>query len=348
MSWVHKDFKLNNRSFLNSDELIIYAEEVSVSLHTFLTSWFSKDDFIVVKTSGSTGKPKNISLKKAYMKNSALATGAFFNANEKTKALCCLPVEYIAGKMMVVRAMVLGWHLDVAEPSSNPLEHNNQHYDFSAMVPLQLNNSLEKIEQIDQLIVGGGVVSYPLEASIQNLSTQMYATYGMTETITHIAVKSLNESCLPELVSGAYYQTLPNVSISTDARNCLVIHAPKVSDEVVVTNDIVNIISETEFEWKGRYDNVINSGGVKLHPEEIEKKLSPYISSRFFVAGLPDEQLGEKLVLIIEGEMSDFSIADAMSLTRFETPKAIFFIEKFSETPTGKVQRSKTVKLIRL
>jgi O-succinylbenzoic acid--CoA ligase len=352
MNWAPNHFRLNGRWFQSEEELIQYALNISKPLHHFIQEWFSGKDTIIVKTSGSTGKPKEIRLRKEYMVNSAKATGMFFNLPESTTALCCLPIEYIAGKMMIVRALTLGWHLDVVEPSSHPLENIHQRYDFSAMVPLQLQNSLEKIEFIDQLIVGGGVVSHSLRESIQQVSTKIYATYGMTETITHIAVRELNR--YSDVDTEPHYQTLPNVSIRTDERNCLVIHAPKVSDELIVTNDIVELISETEFEWKGRYDNVINSGGIKLHPEEIEEKLSPYISSRFFVAGIPDEQLGEKLVLIIEGEKEDsFSMKSLLqvtdikeSLSRFQIPKAVFFFPNFIETPTGKIQRKETIKQI--
>jgi len=351
MSWVHKEFQLNNRSFSTTSELLAYSKNISETLYKFLSDWFSTEDVVIVKTSGSTGTPKFIPLKKEHMKNSALATGTFFGVQETTKALCCLPVEYIAGKMMVVRALVLGWHLDVVEVSSNPLANINQQYDFSAMVPLQLSNSLDKLELIDKLIVGGGVVSHQLEEAIQEVATKIYATYGMTETITHIATKKLN--CHSKLVSESYYQILPNISITQDKRNCLVINAPKVSDELVVTNDIVEIISENEFQWKGRFDNVINSGGVKLHPEEIEKKLAPYISNRFFVAGFPDEQLGEKLVLIIEGDEKSVILNSRPEsvevlfqnmknvLSKFELPKTTFFIPKFEETPTGKIQRKR-------
>lgn len=350
MSWVHKDFQLNGRSFSSEEELIQYAERISQPLSTFCKDWFSKDDFVLVKTSGSTGKPKDIRLKKEYMRNSAMATGKFFNTQEKTKALCCLPIEYIAGKMMVIRAMVLGWHMDIIEPSSSPLENIEKTYDFSAMVPLQLRNSLDKIDIIKKLIVGGGVVSMELQDMIKNLSTKIYATYGMTETITHIAVKPLNKSRHSELVSESNYQTLPNVSISTDDRSCLVIKAPKVSDETIITNDVVEFISDTEFSWKGRYDNVINSGGIKLHPEEIERKLSPYIAQRFFVAGIPDEQLGEKLVLVIEGH-DDAVILNLFQnlnevLSKYETPKDIFFTDTFIETETQKIQRSKTLQKV--
>ena len=350
MKWAHKDFHLNGRSFESTQSLIEFSKEVLPALADFLKEWFSDDGFLSVKTSGSTGKPKQIQLRKEYMRNSAKATGAFFNVNEKTRALCCLPIEYIAGKMMVVRALTLGWHLDVIAPVSNPLETIESSYDFSAMVPLQLSNSLDKMHLVDQLIVGGGVVSSELSQRIQELHTKMYATYGMTETITHVAVKPLNNACHSELVSESHYKTLPNVTISQDNRNCLVIDAPKVSDETVVTNDVVELISDTEFEWKGRYDNVINSGGVKLHPEEIERKLSPYIKSRFFVAGLPDEKLGEKLVLIVEGKKSTTILNSFQNLnkdlTKYETPKEIYFLSQFQETHTGKVQRTKTLELI--
>jgi len=349
MSWVHNDFQLNGRSFTNSEELIRFSEGISSALTTFIKDWFSDDDSIVVKTSGSTGKPKNIRLKKEYMRNSALATGEFFNAQARTSALCCLPIEYIAGKMMMVRAMVLGWHIAIVKPSSNPLANIEKNYDFSAMVPLQLRNSLDRIHLIQQLIVGGGAVSMELQDSIQEVSTKIYATYGMTETITHIAVKSINKSsCHSELVSESHYQTLPNISITTDNRDCLIINAPKVSDETIITNDVVELVSPDEFQWKGRYDNVINSGGIKLHPEEIERKLSPYIKQRFFVAGIPDEQLGEKLILIIEGEssnvISNAEINLKNVLSKFEIPKEIFFTNAFVETETQKIQRSKTLK----
>lgn len=341
---MHKDFKLNGFSFSTEKELIQFSKTVAEPLYHFLNDWFSKDDFVVVKTSGSTGKPKDIQLRKEYMKNSAIATGNYFDLYPKTTALCCLPIDFIAGKMMIVRALVLGWHIDVVEPSSSPLDSIEKHYDFSAMVPLQVSNSLRKLYQIKKLIVGGGVVSSELEKSLQNVSTELYATYGMTETITHIAVKLLNVTS--NRVERSHYETLPNVVVNQDNRNCLVINASKVSDEIIITNDVVELISENKFIWKGRYDNVINSGGIKLHPEEIEKKLSSVIEQRFFVIGIPDEKLGEKLVLVVEGE-EDVVISNRMTnlkkLSKFETPKSIFFVSEFVETETGKIQRKETL-----
>ena len=343
MNSVHKDFQLNGNSFSNQEELLEFSKTISKEAFSFLVDWFSNEHSIQVKTSGSTGTPKGILLKKEYMKNSALATGVFFELYEKTTALCCLPINFIAGKMMLVRAMTLGWHIDVTEPSSNPLENTEKKYDFSAMVPLQLSNSLDKIYLVDALIVGGGVVSPELEKSIQSISTKVYATYGMTETITHISVKPLNINS--NGVERPYYKLLPNISISIDDRYCLVIDAPKVSDEKVITNDVVEIVSNEEFIWKGRYDNVINSGGVKMYPEEIERKLSAYINSRFFVAGIPDEKLGEKLILIIEGEKRKMRSLKNI-LNKFEVPKEICFVPQFIEADTGKIQRKRTLKYL--
>jgi len=352
----HKEFKLNNNSFASVDELQAFTRNFSDEIHQFLESWFSDDDAIIVNTSGSTGKPKPISLKKEFVINSAKATGLYFDLQANTKALLCLPTAYIAGKLMLIRALTLGWHLDVVEPNSNPLETINKKYDFSAMVPLQVENSLTKLNFIQKLIVGGGVVSNSLQEKLQEISTEVFATYGMTETITHVAVKNLNNfSPLTKIFSikrifiphkkilkNEFYQTLPNVTIYKDERNCLVISAPKVSDEIIFTNDVVNLISDRQFEWLGRFDNVINSGGIKLHPEKIEEKLSKIISNRFFVAGIPDEKLGEKLVLMVEGNQQEINI-DLAQFSKFEIPKEIYFLNNFVETESAKIQRKKTV-----
>ncbi len=337
----HKDFKLNGNSFSTVNELLSFSDDMSDEFSFFLRDWFTESNTISVQTSGSTGSPKLILLEKQQMINSALATGFFFNLREKTQSLLCLPIEYIAGKMMLVRALTLGWHLDLVNSSSNPLKDVSKEYDFSAMVPLQLENSINKLHQIKKLIVGGGVVSNQLQEKLQPLESEIFATYGMTETITHIAIKKLNNFA----VYPNFYNTLPSIQIYKDERNCLVIRAPKVSNDVVFTNDVVALVSDTEFEWLGRFDNVINSGGVKLHPEKIEKKLSKIIKERFFVAGIPHKKLGQQLILIIEGKKSEINFNDA-NLLKYETPKQIFFIDRFVETETKKIQRKKTLNLV--
>ena len=360
----HIDFKLNGFSFSSVEELVEYSKTLSSGTHQFLIEWFSIDDIIHVKTSGSTGTPKLIKLKKEFVINSALATAVFFDLPEKTTALLCMSTDYIAGKMMLVRALVLGWHLDEIEPSSSPLKGMGKKYDFSAMVPLQLRNSLENLQLIHKLIVGGGVVAFDLLKLLQDQSTEVYATYGMTETVTHIAVNQLNifSHSTPTINTlqkyQSHYQVLPNISISQDQRGCLVINAPKVSENVIITNDVVELISDVEFKWLGRFDNVINSGGIKLHPEEIEKKLFQVISQRFFVAGLTDAVLGEKLVLVVEEdvisseaekslrEKLNLSLRKGANLSKYEVPKAIYFVAKFIETETKKIQRNKTLDVL--
>ncbi len=355
---LHKNFILNEKSFKNVEELFIFSKTISNDVAAFLKRWFDTSDLIKVQTSGSTGKPTTIQLKKEFMVNSALATGDYFKAHEKTKALLCLSPNYIAGKMMLVRALTLGWHLDVVEPSSNPLVGIRKDYDFSAMVPLQLENSLPDLHRIKKLIVGGAPVSKTLFEKLQNVTTAIFATYGMTETITHTAVKLLNASChtVPKvfgIVSASHYTVLPHINISKDYRNCLIINAPKISDTEIITNDLVELISTTEFKWLGRYDTIINSGGVKLIPEQIEDKLSAVIDNRFFVAGVPDDVLGKKLILVIEIQDVSFKlqnlkfkISNLTSLNKFEVPKNIYTVEKFIETETKKIQRQKTLDLI--
>ncbi len=336
-------------------DLVEFSKNISIETSSFLEKWFNSNDTVEIKTSGSTGKPKSIFLKKEFMINSAKATGLYFNLGGKSKVLLCMSANFIAGKMMIVRALTLGWHLDIIEPSSNPLKDIEKQYDFSAMVPLQLNNSFQKINQIKKLIVGGGEVSKELITKTQNIETEVYCTFGMTETITHIAIKKLNKFKNPELLSNSYYSILPNVSISKDDRGCLVIEAPNISEEIIVTNDLVEIISKNEFNWLGRFDNIINSGGIKLIPEQIEINLSKIVKSRFFVKGIPDEILGEKLILIIEGSTDKYlskeileKIKQSYLFTKYEIPKKIFWIQKFVETETNKINRHKTATLLRI
>lgn len=339
----HTSFKLNDVSFSSIDELLDFSKGINNSVFTFLSDWFNNDDFVIVQTSGSTGKPKSIQLKKEFMKNSAKATGKFFNLQENTTALVCLSADYIAGKMMLIRALTLGWNIDVIEPNNNPLENIEKHYQFSAMVPMQLQNSLPLIYKVEKLIVGGGVVSEGLKEKLQDISTEVFATYGMTETITHIAVKKLNKLNAGE---NRFYKVLPNITIYIDERNCLAIDAPKVSDEFIITNDVVQLVSENQFEWLGRYDNVINSGGIKLHPEKIEEKLSEVIKERFFVIGISDDILGEKLILIIEGNKQINILDKVNNLSKYETPKQVYFVNNFVETETKKIQRVETLRKV--
>lgn len=348
---IHDNFKLNGRSYNYADlkyvaySLIKEGDSYEYEIGNFLMDWLSKEPTVEVMTSGSTGSPKKIYLKKEHMVNSAKATGKFLNLLPGDTALNCLSSEFIAGKMMVLRAMVLGLNLTYIEPTSNPLLHDPKNYDFCAMVPLQLANSLEKIDQIGKLIVGGAPISSVLKQQLSGKECKVYESYGMTETCTHIALKEINTSITAE----NYFKTLPGVKIIKDKRNCLVIDAPKITTDPVSTNDIVEIHSDTEFEWQGRYDNIINSGGIKLVPEQIEAKLSSIIDSRFFITGKPDPILGQKLVLIIEGKERKKNLLEDIksisTLNTFEIPKEIIYMDAFLETENGKILREKITDL---
>ena len=340
---VHNSFKLNGFHLDREDlcrvaySFIKEGDDFEKPVGSFILDWFDDKPYVEMKTSGTTGKPKVIQLDKQAMVNSALATGDFFDLKPGDRVMHCLPVKYIAGKMMLVRAFILGLDTDFVNPTSSPFSpNNNQAYDFIAMVPLQAQNSLKQLEKVKKLIVGGVGITKKLERKLAKLPTEVYETYGMTETITHIAAKKIGEKA---------FTVLPNVTLSYDDNHCLVIHAPRISDEIIVTNDLVELIDENQFVFLGRRDNVVNSGGIKLIPEQIEKKLCGKISSRFFVIGIADEDLGQKLVLVVEGEAQapfGFDILD-----KYEKPKAVFFVPKFKETDTGKVMRKETLKLVK-
>jgi len=344
---VHNRFRLNGRHYA-FDRLkdVAYSfikegEPHEIEIGEFLLQWTDSKKTIIVKTSGSTGSPKSIKLSKQAMVHSAIATGNYFKLRPGNSALMCLPATYIAGKMMLVRAIILGLRLDLVVPNSNPLEFPRKKYQFAAMVPMQLSNSLENLYKIRTLIVGGAKVSDDLVEKIQESSSTVYATYGMTETITHIAVKKLNK--LKAHTTKAYFEVLPNVQISQDDRGCLVINAPYLSKLPIVTNDVVMLHSNTTFELLGRLDNVINSGGIKIQPEQLEAKLAPYINADFFIASQENEVLGEAVILVIEGKKQALPKAIFNNLQKHEIPKDIIFIKTFNRTISGKIDRHKTL-----
>jgi O-succinylbenzoic acid--CoA ligase len=345
---VHLKFKLNGLYFDRQEltevafSFVREGEPYEKSIGDFLMDWLNHKDHLFIRTSGSTGIPKSIKINKQHMVNSAIASGDFFGISAGDSALHCLPADFIAGKMMLIRAMILGLEIDLVAPVLNPLEDIKKTYDFCAMIPLQLKNSLGKINQIKNLIVGGSYVPGKLIYDIQNVDSNIFETYGMTETVTHIAAKKLNHFNSSDNTS--HFKLLPNISISKDDRECLVLDAPYISEETIITNDIVDLISKTEFEWIGRYDNIINSGGVKLIPERIESKLSGVIPNRFFVIGKEDENLGEKLVLVVEGKSEkspqvEDKIKKLGTLEKFEIPKESIFVNKFNETENVKIIR---------
>ena len=307
-------------------------------IYRFILNWLSDEDYIVAHTSGSTGKPKPIKLQKKHMVASAKKTVEYFNLDYRKKALLCLSANYIAGKMMLVRAFVGGFNLILAEPSGNPLKEVSQTIDFAAMVPLQVFNSKGELGKVKEVIIGGGAVSDELKQQLLGLPTQFYETYGMTETVSHVAIRKIEKD-------NFCFKAMPNVEFRQDERACLVILAPDICHGKIITNDIVSLKSKCEFLFLGRYDNVINTGGVKIIPEEVERKLSKVIQVPFIISSLPDEKLGEKVVLVLKLGKETPGI-DFSGLNKFETPKRIISIPEFPKTTTGKIQRNRIKELI--
>ena len=345
---IHKIFKLNSINY-NREELINFANNNiesqnsnSLILSEFILEIFNNASFILCKTSGSTGKPKSIKLEKKSLVNSTYMTRDYFNLTPGKSAISFLPLSFIAGKMMLIRAMVLGLDLHLFNPTSNPSKFIDKNYFFSAMTPMQASNSINKLKYINTLILGGGYVSNKLKLKILSKKNKYFETYGMTETATHIAIKKVSK----EYALNNNFSVLKGVSISANKNNCLVIEAPHISVNKLITNDIVKITSQGEFILLGRIDNIINSGGLKLIPEEIEEKLTHSISERFIISSVDSELLGAKVVLIIESKRYKLQQDVFKYLSKFETPKKIYFIDRFVYTKTNKIDRLKTTKFI--
>lgn len=342
----NQEFNLFNLKVFCNKILCLTSHDWERDIYDFILAFLNDDEEIEVQTSGSTGVPKLIRVQKSKMVRSAQMTASYFQLNKDDKVLLCLPATYIAGKMMIVRALVNGLNLIIRKPNMDPLSKllGTDNIAFAAMVPAQLiGKDLSVLKCIDQLIVGGAAVSSDLKALLSKSDCRVYETYGMTETLSHVAVREIGvDQC---------FHALEGVLFSQDDRSCLKVDANGLLDEALQTNDIVDLISPTEFEWLGRFDNVVNSGGVKLMPEAIELKLAEVFkellfTNRYFISGMPCDELGEKLVLIIEGESLNVSaLKEEMSavLDRFEVPKEVFFVDHFEETSSAKVHRKNTL-----
>ncbi|HCR75632.1 MAG TPA: AMP-dependent synthetase [Chryseobacterium sp.] len=333
---------------LNINQLS-FETEFEIKVNNFLNEWFSDSDTVKVQTSGSTGTPKVFDIEKSRMINSAEMTCNFLGLQEGDTALICLPVEYISGKMMVVRSIMRKLKLIVADPSVKPVETLDRKIDFCAMTPLQVENSLDKLYLIRNLIIGGAAVSEDLKKKMQEAlktsdsETYIFETYGMSETLSHIGLKQI----LPE--SEEYFTVFENVEISLDERNCLRIYAPKLNPDILQTNDLVEIKNGKQFKFLGRIDNVINSGGAKIFPEQLEALVKKEIPNEVVFLGIDDVSLSQKLIAVIEGEKSDDLIKKIKEIQfekKFHKPKEIVFVGKIPRTPNGKINRIELKKLL--
>lgn len=325
---MHLDFRNTNPSVENE-------------IRAFLALWSQQSSFDV-NTSGSTGEPKKINIQKEYALASAKKTLDFFHLKKGDTALLCLSPNTIAGKMMLVRAILGELKLIIVDVNSNPLTSikEGEKIDFAAMVPLQVQNVLDntpqKLKNIKNLIIGGAPSGRKLQDSIASLGVNAFQTFGMTETISHVALKKITQEDEP-------FVALSNTSFSSGKEGNLIINAPDIGINNLETNDIVELLDKRSFKWMGRKDRVINTGGIKLFPENIEAKIDT--DQPFFISSIPDELLGNKLILCIEG--SSFNTDLLKMLDKYEKPKEIYFWNRFSYTASDKIDRINTMKKLK-
>ncbi|MBK5722787.1 AMP-binding protein [Dysgonomonas sp. Marseille-P4677] len=322
-----------------------FRSDFHYSLYLFLKDWFSRSPFLKVQTSGSTGIPKEILVEKERMMRSAELTCSFLSLKEGDKALLCMSLDYIAGKMMVVRALIAGLDLYPVAPSGNPLREITVAFDFAAMIPMQVYNSLqseierEQLAKIKNLIIGGGAIDPKLQKNIESFPNKIYSTYGMTETLSHIALRKLNGNDASDS-----YIPFSSVTLSLSEDNTLVIDAPLVASERLYTNDIAEIGADGNFRIIGRKDNIINSGGIKIQIEKIEELIQPLLSCNFAVTSYPDPKFGEIVVLVVEHEIDSNILNDIQPA--YYIPKKIVKIDSIPLTETGKISRMVLKKMI--
>ena len=342
MPWrSYNALTVNGERKLLSEWMHVFSDS-PLSIHKeiadFLKLWMSEIDTVEVLTSGSTGTSKVISMHKSSMIQSAEITLRYFGLEEGMTALLCLPVKYIAGKMMLLRAITGKLNLIICEPDSMPLKNLKENIAFCAMTPYQVQasvtNNPDDFNKVTTLIIGGAEVTPQLESKLKQCDVECFATFGMTETISHIALRKLNHD--------TEFHALDGVTFWQDERACLIIKAQHLDNDIL-TNDVVDLIDTKSFKWLGRIDNIINSAGIKIHPEQVEKKLQGLIDRRFFVTGSFDEQFGTAVCLVIEGDpfdastMSLFESSLKDELDTYELPRSIIFMDQFLETETGKI-----------
>ncbi len=331
-----------NARFINSIELneIEGQDQFESEVISHCINLFDELETISIQTSGSTGTPKSLEFAKSALIQSASATNDYFGLTSQHQALLSLPINYVAAKLMVVRAIIGGYNLSTIEPKANPLGELNESMSFVPMTPHQVKSVLaespEAFDNVRTVLLGGGEVSTELRTQLLKLKTHFYAGFGMAETLTHIALSKIDREV------DTIYKTLPDVKVEKDERGCLVINRSGITQGNLVTNDLIDL-TEEGFKWLGRIDNLINSGGVKVIPEEVEKLLSPKIDSRFFVSGIPDSLLGQKVALFIEGK-KEIKLDEIAFSSNYQKPKEIIHLEKFLYTESGKVRRAETVK----
>lgn len=356
MHYSHTHLLLNNKPVALASVLqgnIDTTSDFEKATLDFIHRWLNNQQTFILQTSGSTGIPKKIEVQRAQLVSSATATLKALGLQASDHALICLSTQYIAGIMMLVRCLEGNLKITAVEPARNPLAAipSQEQFDFAALVPYQAETictemQANALKRIKKIIIGGAPVSAKLMETMREAESSIYQTYGMTETLSHIALQKISTAD-----RDLSFKALPGVKLSLDKRNCLVIETNYLP-EAIVTNDIVEMLDVNSFLWLGRADNVINSGGIKLYPEKIEKTVAPVFTSiamnkLFFISGLPDAKLGTQVGLIIESKdkIDEAALLQELrkQLPKHEVPKMIKYVAAFEMTPTGKINRNATL-----
>ncbi len=346
-------------------------ENTGMTLEQFLNDWNNNRSVIEVHTSGSTGVPKKIFVEKQRMISSAMMTCSYLNLSSTDTALLCMPLDYIAGKMMVIRSLVCGMKLISVNPSSHPLSNLTESPSFAAMVPMQVYCSLQVEHErkllmgIKNLLIGGGAVDKKLSEVLKSFPNAVWSTYGMTETLSHIALRRLSGSDASD-----YYTPFSNISVSLNDKSCLCIEAPNLCQQVLVTNDVAEF-SETDsrqFRILGRIDNVIDSGGIKIQIEDIEEAIHDKLDIEFAITKQPDEKFGETIAILIKFDnLPDNAFTDKHEyeedcpiskkvmqikdtlmhiLPKYWIPRQYYVCSRIPHTGTGKIARKEVYEMV--
>ncbi|MDZ4715434.1 MAG: AMP-binding protein [Cytophagales bacterium] len=319
-----------------------------------IKQWIEGVSEFTFHTSGTTGPPRPLTFTRGQLETSARITAGALSLQPGYTSLVCLDVQFVAGAMMIVRSLISGMDMIIRAPSGNPFLGIHAPVDFAALVPAQLISMLDQgpeyLRTLKAVLIGGAPLPAGMAHRLQPFEGSFFATYGMTETLTHIALQKLNGTDRQDA-----FHVLPDFVVTLDDRGCLVVSAPHLGPEPVVTNDYAEMITETSFRILGRTDDIINSGGIKIQPQLVEELLQKILDrrkiyARFMVAGLPDDVLGERLVLIMEGDPlppehhSSLLSAMAEELPKYKAPKTISYIPRFTCTATQKIDRNATLR----
>ena len=317
----------------------------------FCHNWLNGMDRIEIRTSGSTGEPKPIFLSKSQIMASVKGSQKALGLKVGMRCLICINTNYIGGKMMLIRSMEIGMQATLVSPSSLPLSDSTQEFDFFSFAPLQMENLLEQgysnvLNNSKVIIIGGGTISNRLEKQVKEISSPCFHTYGMTETVSHIALRRLNGDH-----KSANFSALEGIQLRTDDRECLEIYGEVTGNQWIRTTDVVELISKREFIYKGRIDDVINSGGIKIHLHNLENEIASILSNKgiqnqFFLSSEKDEKLGERLILILEAKEVPDDLSGILKdqLPDYHAPLKIYSIEEFSLTETGKIRKQEVLR----